>query len=337
MPSAFGGRTGEYLRVLPMYFYRSCIINYTMQKIKKPKLKRALSFVVLAAIIIAAVAVLVPKSKSAAADKSQMTALTVWQIDSFEGGKGSRAGYLKTVGESFSASSGCYLTVTSLTADAARENLERGTIPDMISYGAGEYGFESYFTGDTPFYSWCNGGYCLLTVDESADFSDVTNENCIINQGNNNFYEVCAVLCGIGGAESDKATSAYVKLLNGKCKYLLGTQRDIFRLRTRGAAYKFKPVTEFNDLYQNISVTSTQSKKAALSEKFIKYLFEKSNDISKLGLFSEGNALYEDDLHVMENLTFEYRLVAPCSKATVDEILRAASNNDAKKLKSILK
>lgn len=337
MPSAFGGRAGEYLRVLPMYFYWGCVINYIMQKIKKPKLKRALSFVVLGAIIIAAISVLTPKSGNASVDKNAMTALSVWQIDSFEGGKGSRAGYLKTVGENFAQNTGCYITVTSLTADAARENLKRGTIPDMISYGAGTFGIDENFTGNNAYTTWCNGGYCIITLDESADFSDVTNENCVVNGGTDNFAKVCAVLCGIGNAVCEKPTAAYVKLINGNYKYLLGTQRDIFRMRTRGAAYKFKPVTQFNDLYQNISITSTESKKAVLSKQFISFLLEQSGGVTKLGLFAQNCALYDDDLHAMEGLTYEYTLVAPCSDKFVNEILTAAANNDEEKLKNILK
>ncbi len=308
-----------------------------MQKINKNKLKRVLWFVVLAAIIIAAVCVLVPKNKTAAADKNKITALTVWQIDSFEGGKGSRAGYLKTIGESFSKDSGCYLTVTSLTSDAARENLKLGTIPDLISYGAGMYGLESYLSGEKPYKSWCNGGYCLLTTDENADFSDVTAQNCVINEGTENLSDVCAVLLGLNGAQCEKPTAAYVRLIGGKYKYMLGTQRDIFRLRTRGVPYKFKPVTEFNDLYQNISVTSTDAKKRSFAEKYIAFLLEKSSEIYKLGLFSEKCTLYDDDLHDMEGMTYENRLVSPCSKEAVDEIKAAAINNDVKKLKTILK
>lgn len=308
-----------------------------MQKINKNKVKRALWFVVLAAIIVAAVCVLVPKNKNAAADKTKMTALTVWQIDSFEGGKGSRAGYLKTVGESFARESGCYITVTSLTADAARENLKRGTIPDLISYGAGTYGLESYLSGEKPYKSWCNGGYCLLTIDENADFSDVTEQNCAINEGTGNLSDVCAVLLGLSGAQYEKPTAAYVRLIGGKYKYMLGTQRDVFRLRTRGVPYKIKPVTEFNDLYQNISVTSTDAQKRTFSAKFIDFLLEKSTETYKLGLFSENCSLYDDDLHDMEGLTYECKLVSPCSKEAVDEIKSAAINNDAKKLKTILK
>ncbi len=308
-----------------------------MQKINKNKVKRALWFVVLAAIIVAAVCVLVPKNKNAAADKTKMAALTVWQIDSFEGGKGSRAGYLKTIGESFARESGCYITVTSLTADAARENLKRGTIPDLISYGAGTYGLESYLSGEKPYKSWCNGGYCLLTIDENADFSDMTAQNCVINEGTGNFSDVCAVLLGLNGAQYEKPTAAYVRLIGGKYKYMLGTQRDIFRFRTRGVPYKFKPVTKFNDLYQNISVTSTDAKKRTFAEKYVNFLLDKSSEIYKLGLFSENCALYDDYLNDLEGLTYECRLFSPCSKETVDEIKSAAINNDAKKLKTILK
>lgn len=314
-----------------------------MLKFKKPvfkKPKRLINifcFVLLAAIIISAPLTASKIGKTAADGTSdEMAVLNVWQIDSFEGGKGSRAEYLKNIGAEFTKTSSCYIKVTALTASAARENLNRGIVPDLISYGAGMYGIENFIVGEKPYYCWANGGYCFLTIDEGADFSDISNENTVVNAGTDNLSGAAALLCGVNGAAAEKPTGAYVKLLNGKYKYLLGTQRDIFRLKTRGAAFKIKPVTEFNDLYQNISITSKNTKSQAQAQKFIEFLLSNSADVKKVGLMAEGLNLYDDEMRAMEQLSYECRIVSPVSKQTKSEIDRAVANGDIKMLKNFL-
>lgn len=308
-----------------------------MPKFKKPKrFLNVFCFVLLAAIIIAAPLTAVNAGKTSAENNAEMAVLNVWQIDSFEGGRGSRSEYLKNVGTQFTKISSCYVKVTALTAAAARENLKAGTVPDLISYGAGTYGVENYITGKTPYVCWCNGGYCFLTVDETADFSDITADNTVINRGTDNLYGAAALLCGINGATVEKSTGAYVSLINGKYKYLLGTQRDIFRLTTRGVAFKVKPVTEFNDLYQNISITAKDAKLQLQAQKFIDFLLSKSFDVTKVGLMADGLKIYDDAMSALEGLTYDCRLTSPVSEQTRKEIEQAIANGDIKMLKNFL-
>ncbi len=339
-PYAFLRRAGEYshkLRVLPMYFCGGCKIEYTMRKIKKPKhLLNIFCFALLAAIIISAPFTAARMGKTSAEQYNGMTVLNIWQIDSFEGGKGSRAEYLKGIGAEFTKQNSCYIKVTAVTADAARDNLKSGAAPDLISYGAGMYGIEGYITAQKPYYCWCNGGYCFLTTDENADFADISIKNTVINMGTDNLSGAAALLCGIKGAKSEKPTGAYVDLINGKYKYLLGTQRDIFRLKTRGVAFKIRPVTEFNDLYQNISVTASNAKQKAQAQKFIEFLLSKSATVNKIGLLSAGNVLYDDEMHAMERLNYECKLVSPIGKQTKTEIENAIASGDIKLLKNFL-
>ena len=111
--------------------------------INKTKIVRFLLFLLCFAVIIS-VPIMATAKKTGNANTDQMTVLTLWQIDGFEGGKGSRATYLQNLADKFSKNSGCYITVNSLSADAARLNLSKGNIPDLISYGAGMYGIESH-------------------------------------------------------------------------------------------------------------------------------------------------------------------------------------------------
>lgn len=253
--------------------------------------------------------------------------LKVWQIDSFEGGKGSRADFLQSIGNDFAESGNGYVSVTSLSSEAARLNLSKGNVPDIISYGAGIYGIESYITGYT---QWCRGGYCLLTVE--GDFSDATAENTVVNSGKENFTAAALMLGGLNGAEQQTPTSAYLKLVNGNCKYLFGTQRDIYRLKTRGVNFTVKPVTAFNDLYQNISVT-TACKDKNEANKFIDYLLSRRAEVTRLGMISDG-AVYEDEMREMVSVEFDYKITSPFSEETRNRLLNIISSGDINTLKS---
>ena len=267
------------------------------------------------------------------AENNDKSVLQLWQIDSFEGGKGSRADYLQKKGNAFSKEYGAYVTVTALSAEAAVLNLENGNIPDLISYGAGICGLESYIGSFT---TWCHGGYCLLAVDGNADFTDVNAENTVINSGKNNYTAAAAMFYGLQNAECEKPSGAYVKLINGDYKYLLGTQRDIFRLKTRGVGFTVKPVTEFNDLYQNISVVD-KSANFSVAQRFVGYLMSHRDDVNKLGLMTESSGLYDDEMKVMEGLDYECKVVAPVNKQTKERLENIIAQSDINMLKNLLK
>lgn len=297
---------------------------------------RTVFFLLCAAILIATPVLVAFKLSDKDKEKKNFAVLTLWQIDSFEGGKGSRAGYLQNIGNRFAEEGGCYVNVVALTSAAAIENLAAGAVPDLISYGAGMCGIETLIGGKKPYTTWAHGGYCFLSVDESADFSDINTENTVVNCGTENLAGAAALLCGIKGAATDKPTGAYVSLINGNFKYLLGTQRDIYRLKTRGADFKVKAVTEFNDLYQNISVTAKNSEKFFYGEKFVDYLMNCNSELTKLGLMCESK-LYDDEMSQLEGVNYETRLVSPVGESAKNEILQAIENSDIKKLKSFLK
>lgn len=300
--------------------------------LKKLSLIRKIAFASVCIAFIISFICLCVKNESVKAVKEN-SVLSVWQIDSFEGGKGSRADYLKTVGKEFNKKENCYVNVVSLSAEAARLNLSNGTIPDIISYGAGTYGVESYVKN----YSvWCRGGYCLLTLDGNADFTDATADNTVINGGKENFASAAALFCGLQGAKVESPTSAYVKLINGDYKYLLGSQRDAFRLKTRGVAFAVKPVTEFNDLYQIISVT-VSCKNTGFVQRYIDFLLSKNNGLDKIGMFSDGVKLYDDELAAFENLVFDRKITYPISQGMKAEIEKSVSLGDINILKELLK
>ncbi len=316
-----------------MNFFGCSTILYNM-----PKKSTVILLIIIVLLIIAVPLLAVLQSRSAAADEEdETTSISVWQIDGFEGGRGSRSKYLQSAGEACFKNQKTYVTVTSLSADAARANLEQGTMPDIISYPAGFYGIQNYVNKrDFTFKNWCRGGYCFLSLDESADFSDISAENTVINAGKDNLASVAAVLSGIGGAQAEEPTNAYLNLLNGKFKYLLGTQRDVYRLKTRNAAFTLKPITVFNDLYQNISILTKNSERYNLCNAFINYLLENPK-VETLGLFCGNGKVGTDELKPMAEAEYENTLNSPCGKEYIDELKQAAETGDVNKIKNLLK
>ncbi len=305
-----------------------------MFKFSKRKFSVIAAFI-LCAFVFITVPLTIIKDNDEVNAQSNKTVLNLWQIDSFEGGKGSRTSYLKTLADEFTKTENCFINVISLSSEAAKININEGNVPDLISYGAGVDGLENLFYGKIPYQTWCRGGYCIITLEETADFSDINAENTIINVGTENLSAAAALFCGLENAETAKPTEAYLKLINGKFKYLLGTQRDIFRFRTREVQFKIKAVTEFNDLYQNISVTTNKSINSAFAEKFVKKLLSNSKNSVQIGLMFDGVNLYDDEMKEMENIVFNCKLSAPVSNNTKNEILSAVRTKDLKKLKSL--
>ena len=97
-----------------------------MLKIKSSLLKRIASFTAVIAILIFVPIMFAIRQGNAKTEQTDLI-LNVWQIDSFEGGRGSRTAHLQKIATEFSESTGCYLMVTSLSSASARLNLEKAT------------------------------------------------------------------------------------------------------------------------------------------------------------------------------------------------------------------
>ena len=316
-----------------MYFSVHFAIKYYMFT------KKRIALLIVIALLIIVVPIMATIINARAEKPSQeMQVLTLWQIDGFEGGKGSRAQYLKDKSVKLFKDCNVYLNVIPLSATAAQENLNAGEMPDMISCSPTFNAHLQYInSADFAYKTWCYGSYCLLALGENGQFDDVSAQNTVVNAGKDNLAQVAAAACGVGGAQLQEPTNAYLQLLNGKFKYLLGTQRDIYRLKTRGEIFSVKQITQFNDLYQNISILAKDGKRYATCKQFVEYIIKNNSDIDKLGLFSENAQKYSDELGILQESTFECALKSPCGNDYLSAIKDAAASNDAIKIKNLLK
>lgn len=250
---------------------------------------RVLPFLLLFAAI---VIVFVPqKSKEAEA----RTVVRVWNIDTFEGGKGSRTAFLKSVAREVQGEA--YYLVTSYTLEGALSAFAEGDAPDVLSFGVGlsefaerllplPYSFAGgELGGKTLAYPWCMGGYYLFSL---TDFEG--EGRTALSVGGENLPAVAARLEGITGEEAE-SVAAYTGFLSGKYRYLLGTQRDVCRFQARGVSVQARPLTKYCDLYQYIGILSSEKRDASLA--FVEALLspEVQGRLSQIGMFPlENNA-----------------------------------------------
>ena len=98
------------------------------------------------------------------------------------------------------------------------------------------------------------------------------------------------------------AYDAYVEFLNGDATILVGTQRDYCRLMSRvnfQGGVICEILSRFNNLFQYISIVSTDSEKVSVCQKFIQELMSVNvqKNMRDFGMFSAVvNVDYEDEV-----------------------------------------
>ena len=210
--------------------------------------------------------------------------ITLWHVDGFEGGSGSRKQFLLKVAREFEKQNqGVLVMVTNHTFTSVKESINNGQMPDLISYSNGteitgameldnERKVVSGFIGQKNYATaWCRGGYVLIKNNNAKDNEQNT---IIVSQAEYTQPLVALMLEGLefDNIEVYEPMDAYVKFTANKTAYFLGTQRDVVRLNNRGMQVDCQPLTAFNDLYQYISLTGQDQDKNVYAKKFIDYL-----------------------------------------------------------------
>jgi len=265
--------------------------------------------------------------------------ITIWQVDSFEGGVGSRKQFLLKVAREFEKQNpGVLVMVVDRTPESVKESMAKGEAPDMVSFGVGVSvsnfielkdltGNKGGNVGDkTCAIPWCRGGYVLIANPKLT--SEIPNEieTLLISQGEYNLSTTAVAIEGIKvkNATVKKPMDAYVQFVEGKTPYFLGTQRDIHRLERRGFEVITKPIIKYNDLYQYISVTTSNTLKSYYSEKFIELLVSESvqkslSDIGMLGV-SEKVEYQNPHLIKMQDVVCEQTISAFIQKEKLQNL-----------------
>ena len=285
--------------------------------------------------------------------------LTLWHIDTFEGGVGSRAEFLHARANEFEKkTNGVFIMVQTHTVESAKKSYLDGAKPDLVSFGYGivpqnpskvdeKYYFEyADIDGDCYAYAWCRGGYVILANKTIPE--DKTLINAVVSQGEYTSPLTATAIEGytLKNYKTLVPTEAYYKFITGDADYLLGTQRDVNRVISRNADVSIKVLMQYNDLYQYISVTSGDLTKKYYACAYVEYLLTEGvqSKLNKIGMFSINYKVdYADQKLVdMQNAVFDYGFnvfnsVSEYEKLKALSTIAVSGNEDAlKKIKNFV-
>lgn len=205
--------------------------------------------------------------------------LTLWHVETFEGGVGSRGDFITGRAVEF-GKKGRHVLVKTHTIESAKESLKKGEKPDLVSFGIGAdfvvpmaKRVTLTVAGEkvkSRAFVWAQGGYFLFR--KSGDKTPI--KTLTISDGGKNLPLGAANLTGVKyeNIETVKSTDAYLKLISGNTDAMLGTQRDIRRFTVKNFAYTATPLEKYNDLYQYVAITTDDEDKLPTAKAFAEYL-----------------------------------------------------------------
>lgn len=228
--------------------------------------------------------------------------LNLWNIDIFEGGRGSRKQFLLDASIEFERQNpGVLVLASSRTEEGYYESIKNNVKPDILSFGTGievynsaeitECAFTGGKIGDKTYaVPWCRGGYVLISNGKNK--FDGNLKDLLVSKSD---YTLPLLAFSMQGYTAEnivvkKPIDAYVDFVSGRFPFMLGTQRDVVRLNARGFTAEIIALTEYNDLYQYLSVVTEDENKREYAQKFVKFILSESvqaklNKISMLSVF----------------------------------------------------
>ena len=237
--------------------------------------------------------------------------ITLWQIDCFEGGKGNRANWLKSIVTGFEKKhNGVFVNVETLSLETANKLISSGQKkPDIISWGTGleldknllidlPINNQSDFLKEVTFLKavpWCMGAYFMIGDGEEKDWGNdgktvqtkkatktvysvgypnregYVSLEALKENCSNSFNDEKALFSGT----SQEIFEAYN--YSKKVNRMIGTQRDFYRLATAQTKENARTgnvkYLGYTDLLQYVSVfKNNNQKKTDTMIAFVEYL-----------------------------------------------------------------
>ena len=276
--------------------------------------------------------------------------LTLWQVDGFEGGSGSRSAFLNGRAIEFEKSHpGVLVSVQTYTCVQVRQKLLDGDRFDLISFpvGTGQYVRRHLAVydgavnvrddlleggklgGDIYAVPWTLGGYALCAFDETLDGGVLTPETLADGKytlgvgfwdyGNPFAALETALPGGVKAWNGETATSygAYESFLSGRCDVLLATQRDISRLKLRQSQGRLESLSVYylggyTDLTQYIGYADNGGGRGDYAKEFIQYLTSDAaqKKLTAIEMFSAALDIYSSGMHGEMQRALDGRLTA---------------------------
>jgi len=308
--------------------------------------------------------------------------LVLWHVDTFEGGSGSRAEFLKSRAIEFEKQNkGVLISVQSYTPQQVEQKLAQGERFDIISFssGTGHLVADIVFpytkalnvrddlleggkiNGKVYALPWVFGGYLMCGFDQTLqksknDFSfaqafefgytkNDKNKTKIPSLGVgfaqfNDPIHVLAMAGAVGGSQKWSndvnltSYQAYQGFLDKKYALLLGTQRDLSRLKLRRQQGRLEDVsfvyaTGYTDLVQYFSFCDNGDGRGELSQLFMQFVTsdECQKKLEKIEMFSPSLDVYESGWHFDMQQALSSWLDVPNVFCEVDALQQQRKNS----------
>lgn len=247
-------------------------------------------------------------------NKNTLQIYELWHIESFEGGGANRQNYLNKISLSYEKQHPTSLFMIKLIDANQLEDALKQNTPHIISFSEqaantvlpylknfdNEYGVNSNFiesatyNGKLMAIPYIASGYCYFTKKNSSGPLQ-------LYTANNNLHNAVSITSSeINNNQTLSSYECYSKFVNNTNIKLLGTARDLFRIKNLENLGRFsviyEPVSTFTDLIQYIGITSTNPEVI----KFVQFILSDTNqyNLSQLSLFSTKNLkLYNNDVY----------------------------------------
>lgn len=268
--------------------------------------------------------------------------LDLCHVETFEGGSASRSGFLKRQAEKFNKqNNNFFVSVTTMSLDEFELNIDRGYSADLYSFGTGAGSFiqnklqplkkqsniredlqkNATISGKIYAYPYLLSGYAVISYESltaqdetfTAKLTSHKQGKKIINGtifGTGVTNPAQALVCRDIKLQAEDVTTedttylAYSNFLKKTTKSLVGTARDVARIKNREqngniSPCKYEYLSGYSDLVQYIGVSNNLDKaKSEVATSFATFLLSDSvqKDIANYGLFSATNLkIYESD------------------------------------------
>lgn len=252
--------------------------------------------------------------------------LTLWNVDTFEGGSVSRTTFLeKRTLEFEKQNKGVYISIQNISLEQLKLNLNSGKKPNLITFGIG---VENDFCEDLitlsssynvredllkgGFYNQnlkalpiMLGGYSVISNKEKIFDENIfesmkkQNESLIFSSNESINPLICLAINDITLNSQQilaiDSFDAYDKFINNKFNVLLGTQRDFYRCKNREnnlkGNYSYNFLDGFSDLVQYASIFFSTEKTQKMCEKFLEFLVSENvqKKLANINMFSVLN------------------------------------------------
>lgn len=251
-------------------------------------------------------------------DNSELSIYEVWHIESFEGGSRNRLSYLKQIALDYEKEHSTQLFMIRQVQASDLENLISQSRPALVSFTeetakivlpylaqlSKEYGVAGHilesaeFNGKLMAIPYIASGYCYILKQSAKDTT--------LYSGNNSCHTATDFISTqVNNNSSLSSYECYSKFVNSNDIQLLGTFRDVFRVKNLQNLGRFQanftPFEQATDLIQYLGITNNSKE----IQDFLQFIMQDKYqyNLRDLSLFStKFFNLYTDEVYSkMEN------------------------------------